>query len=163
MITALKGLHIAALIVWCAGLFALPLLLGRHDPGLSQAPYARLRQLTDASYRLVMTPAAVIAIAAGTALVFARGVYEPWMAAKLAAVGLLVCLHAWQGLAVVKMGEYAGQRSTPNAALLIVLSIGVMSIVLLLVLAKPAPPPGLLPQWLLRPLYRSLPIEATPS
>ena len=33
----LKALHIAALVIWCAGLFALPLMLARHDPALGQA------------------------------------------------------------------------------------------------------------------------------
>jgi protoporphyrinogen IX oxidase len=28
----LKAIHIAMLVVWCAGLFALPLMLARHDP-----------------------------------------------------------------------------------------------------------------------------------
>ena len=163
MITALKSLHIAALIVWCAGLFALPLLLTKHDPQHSQSSYARLRKLTDFSFRLVMTPAAVIAIAAGTALVFERAVYVPWMFAKLAAVGLLVALHAWQGVALARMGESAGQHRPPPATLLIVLSIGVMSAVLLLVLAKPTLPASVLPDWLMTPRYRSLPVSATPT
>lgn len=162
MITALKALHIAALVVWCAGLFALPLLLTKHDPQHSQSTYARLRQLTHYSYIAVLTPAAVIAIAAGTALIFLRAVYEPWLFAKLAAVGLLVCLHAWQGLAVIKMGESAGQHQPPGAALMIGLSVVLMSVVLLLVLAKPALPAGLLPDWLMLPRYRPLPVDETP-
>jgi uncharacterized membrane protein len=37
MVAALKALHLAALILWCAGLLALPLLLARHDPHQPQS------------------------------------------------------------------------------------------------------------------------------
>lgn len=163
MVTALKAAHLAALILWCAGLLALPLLLARHDPQHSQSTYTRLRLLTDASFRLVVTPAAVIAIAAGTALVFARGVYAPWMLAKLAVVGLLVGLHAWQGVSVTRMGETAGERPPPGAALPIALAIGLISAVLLLALAKPPVSAERLPGWLNEPRHRALPVGEVPA
>lgn len=163
MVAALKALHLAALILWCAGLLALPLLLARHDPHQPQSTYTRLRLLTDASFRLVMTPAAVVAIAAGTALVFAREVYQPWMLAKLAVVGLLVCLHAWQGVLVTKMGETAGQHPSPGTVRPISLAIGLMSVVLLLVLGKPEFAADRLPDWLNEPRYRALPMLEVPA
>lgn len=163
MLTALKALHIAALIVWCSGLFALPLLLSRHAPQQTQAHFARLRKLTDANYRFVMTPAAVLAIAAGTALVFLRSVYEPWMLAKLVVVGLLVCLHTWQGWAVARMGETAGQARPPAVALMIGVTVGLIGAVLLLVLGKPPLPVDLLPDWLMAPRYRPLPVDEPPG
>lgn len=163
MITALKALHVAALILWCAGLFAMPLLLARHDPQHAQLTYARLRRLTDASFRLVMTPAAVIAIAAGTALVFARSVYEPWMLAKLLVVGLMVSLHAWQGVQVTRMGETGGQHPPPGAALPLLLALGLSAVVLLLVLAKPGFEARQLPAWVTEPRYRALPLGDVPA
>lgn len=162
MITALKALHIVALVVWCAGLFALPLMLTKHDPQHSQTAYARLRELSQFAYTALLTPAAVIAIAAGTALIFMRGVFEPWMFAKLAAVGLLVCLHAWQGSSLIKMGETVGQHRPPRARLMIVLAIPIMAIALVLVLAKPSFSTAHFPDWLTAPRDRQLPVDETP-
>ena len=163
VVTALKAVHLAALILWCAGLLALPLLLARHDPQQSQSAYARLRLLTDASFRLLMTPAAVVAIVAGAALVFAREVYAPWMLAKLAAVGLLVALHAWLGVAVTRMGESAGQHPAPGAAWPVGMAMALISVVLLLVLGKPALTADRLPGWLNEPRYRALPVGDVPA
>lgn len=163
MLTALKAMHIAALLLWCSGLFALPLMLSKHEPQQTQSHFARLRKLTDYNYRFVMTPAAVIAIAAGTALVFVRSVYEPWMFAKMAAVGLLVCLHTWQGWAVMRMGETAGQARPPGVLLMTGFTVCVIGAVLLLVLGKPPLPADLLPGWLMAPRYRPLPVEEPPG
>jgi putative membrane protein len=163
MVLALKALHVAALIVWCAGLLALALLLTVHDPQHEQSIYARLRRLTHYTYTLLVTPAAVLAIVAGTALLFARAVFEPWMFAKLAVVGVLVALHAWLGLAVSKMGETAGQYEPPSARLALGVALPAMAAALLLVLAKSPLPAGLLPDALEAPRYRSLPLDATPT
>ena len=161
ILSIVKGLHIAALILWCAGLVALPLMLGKHRLDEGQADYARLRLLTHDSYTMIVTPAAVIAIAAGTALIYLRGVFEPWMFAKLVAVGLLVCLHALVGHTVLLMSERRGQYTPPAPLPLIIGSIATMTVVLLLVLAKPVVP-DIAPAWLKTPQHRQLPVEETP-
>ncbi len=157
-----KALHLAALILWCAGLFALPLALSKHSLDESQADYARLRRITHYSYTRIVTPAAVIAILAGTALIFLRGVFVPWMFAKLVAVGLLVALHAFVGHVVVLMSERRGEYAPATSKPLIAVTIVVMTVVLLLVLGKPVVP-DLTPAWLDEPLNRHLPVEATPT
>ncbi|MBN2973116.1 CopD family protein [Roseomonas aeriglobus] len=161
ILSIVKGLHIAALILWCAGLIALPLVLAKHRRGEAQTTYARLRLLTHDSYTMIVTPAAVIAIAAGTALIYLRGAFAPWMFAKLVAVGLLVCLHALVGHTVVLMSERRGDYAPPPAAPLVVGSIATMVVVLLLVLAKPIVP-DIAPAWLKAPQNRQLPVEETP-
>jgi hypothetical protein len=110
-----------------------------------------------------MTPAAVIAIAAGTALLFAREVFEPWMLAKLTVVGAMVSLHAWQGVQVTRMGETGGQHPPPRAALPLLLALGLPALVLLLVLAKPMLEARQLPVWLTEPRYRGLPLGDVPA
>ena len=162
MITALKSLHIAALIIWCAGILALPLMLARHDPQQSQARYARLREITQFTYTAVLTPAAVMAVAAGTALIFLRHVFEPWMYLKLAAVALLVCVHAWQGHVLTQMGESSGERQPPSALAMIMLATPIIATVLLLVLAKPDLEFEGFPAWLSEPRGRPLPVPETP-
>lgn len=162
ILTLVKSLHIAALILWCAGLFALPLVLAKHDADEEQADYTRLRRITHHGYTRIVTPAAVVAIAAGTALIFLRGAFVPWMFAKLVAVGLLVSLHALIGHTVVLMSERRGEYQPPTPTPLIVVTIATMTVVLLLVLAKPAAP-DVMPAWLKAPMDRHLPLEATPT
>jgi len=162
ILTLVKALHIAALILWCAGLVALPLVLSRHDADEEQADYARLRRISHHGYTRIVTPAAIIAIAAGTALIFLRGAFVPWMFAKLVAVGLLVTLHALIGHTVVLMSERRGEYAPPTPVPLIGAMLGTMTAVLLLVLAKPVMP-DLIPAWLEAPQNRHLPLEATPT
>ncbi|MDQ0836535.1 CopD family protein [Sphingomonas faeni] len=162
ILTLVKALHIAALILWCAGLFALPLVLAKHDEGEAQADYARLRRITHYGYIRIVTPAAVIAIAAGTALIFLRGAFVPWMFAKLVAVGLLVALHAVIGHTVVQMSERRGEYVPPSAVPLLGATMAIMIAVLLLVLGKPVMP-DLTPRWLDAPQHHQLPLGATPT
>jgi putative membrane protein len=165
MITAVKFLHIAALAIWCAGLVGLPLVLAKHDADHEQLEYSRLRVLTHRAYTSIFTPAAVIAITMGTALVFMRGVFVPWMFAKLVGVGVLVLLHAWIGHITVTVGERQGNYDPPRALPLLTLSITASAVIaiLLLVLGKPQLSEGLVPDWLLRPLYQPLPVAEVPS
>ncbi len=161
ILTWVKGLHVAALILWCAGLFALPLALSKHEIDESQADYARLRRITHYSYIRIVTPAAVIAIAAGTALLYLRQVFVPWMFAKLVAVGLLVALHAWVGHVVLLMSERRGSYAPSSPVPLIAAATATMAAVLLLVLGKPAVADWA-PGWLAHPQNRQLPVDETP-
>lgn len=162
MIAAAKFLHIAALSIWCAGLIALPLLLARHDPGDRQHDFSRLRFVTHYAYTRVVTPAAVLAIAIGTALIFLRDVFTPWMFAKLVAVGMLVLLHAWIGHVTLRVGEEQGDYDTPAAAPLVGASLAVMAIILVLVLGKPLLGDNLIPEWLRQSQDQPLPVDEVP-
>ncbi|MBS7813790.1 CopD family protein [Roseococcus pinisoli] len=162
MIAALKFFHIAALSIWCAGLVGLPLLLARHHPADDQAEFARTRLVTNHAYVRVVTPAAVIAIALGTALVFMRGVFVPWMFAKLVLVGLLVLIHAWIGHITLKFGEEQGHYRPPPAGLLVGMSLLAMLAILILVLGKPFLAEGILPDWLLGTQGQPLPLREVP-
>ena len=163
MIAFVKFLHIAALAIWCAGLIGLPLLLAKHDSREEQQDYSRLRILTHQAYISVVTPAAVIAIALGTALIFMRGVFEPWMFAKLVLVGMLVLAHAWIGHVTLKVGEEHGFYDPPAAWPLVAISMTVMLTVLALVLGKPLLGEDLAPDWLKEPQGHPLPVDEVPS
>ena len=99
----LKAVHVTGLVLWCAGLFALPLMLARHDSSISQHDYARVRNATHYGFTVLVTPAAVTAIASGTLLVFLRDVFVTWMFFKLVLVALLVTFHAWIGHTLVNI------------------------------------------------------------
>lgn len=164
MIAAIKFLHIAALAIWCAGVIALPLLLAKHDADDEQMDYARLRMLTHRAYTFIVTPAAVITIAAGTVLIFMRQVFTPWMFAKLVGVGALVLLHAWIGHITLIVGERQGAYAPPRLwgpAALFGAFIAIAAI-LILVLAKPPIDGSLAPDWLTAPRDQPLPVDEVP-
>lgn len=151
MIAIIKTLHIAALVVWCAGLLTLPVLLGLHrhitadvSTGAAnpmrhqlQHNYTRFRQLTHFTYTALVTPAAIIAIAAGTALIFGAKVFEVWLLAKLAFVAGMVLAHAWLGHLIVQSSEREVHWRMPWPAVAWLVAVPCMLGVLWLVLAKP--------------------------
>ena len=167
MIALFKALHIIGLVVWCAGLIALPIIIqayGRTANVRTQAGYSEFRLLTHRGYVELVTPAAVIAVGAGTALIFLEGVREPWMMAKLAAVAGMAICHAWIGHMVSMTGEHNGAYRLPTPVPVLFGAVGLMGVVLWLVLAKPdlAPLTTYLPVWLLQPLGRELPSSLVP-
>jgi len=158
----LKAIHIAALLIWCAGLFALPLMLARHHPTIEQADYSRVRLACHYGYTGIVTPAALFAIAVGILLIFLREVFVPWMFAKLFFVALLVGFHAWVGRTIVAVAETEGDYQTPAPLLpLLLLTVPVVAI-LFLVLAKPELGEVPLPHWLMEPRGHQLPFDVPP-
>ncbi|WP_069300433.1 CopD family protein [Neptunicoccus sediminis] len=154
-----KVVHIAALLTWCGGLLALPMMLARHDPSVLAVDYRRIRHATHNVYTLVVTPAAVAAVIAGTWLIFLRGVFVPWFFAKLLFVVLLVVAHVWIGHIVVKVAELPEHHKPPHPVLpLVAVSVPVVAI-LILVLAKPVFDGIGFPDWLLEPRGGQLPFE----
>lgn len=162
MIVAFKTLHLATLLIWCAGLLALPLTLRWHDPEHGPDTQDRLLQITRSTYIWLATPAAVIAIGSGTGLMFAREVFVPWMFAKLVVVAVMVVVHVRVGLAVEKLKETPDQAPAPRAVWLALAAAAAISSVLLLVLGKPVPPADLAPDWLATPRDQPLPIAEPP-
>lgn len=165
MIAILKALHIGSLVLWCAALIALPLLLGLYrkvtdtsSPALVQENYTQFRRLTHLSYTRIATPAAVIAISAGTALIFAATVFEIWLLLKLACVAGMVLVHVWLGHMLVQSGERGLFWRMPRPAAALLVAVPCMLGVLWLVLAKPdlSDLAHALPVWLIEPRGISL-------
>ncbi|MFV3077073.1 CopD family protein [Niveispirillum fermenti] len=158
MIAAVKFLHIAGLLSWCAALITLPVLLHVHGRARGAREFVEFRLITHIGYAYIATPAALVAIAAGTVLMFLAETFAPWFLAKLAFVAGMVLIHAWFGHLIQRSGEerraHRGKR--PLAGLFIVLPL--ILAVLFLVLAKPDLD-GLrksMPGWLLVPQGGSL-------
>ena len=155
-----KALHLATLIVWCAGLFALPLTLALHDPAASQADYTRIRHITHFGYVYAITPAALVAIGSGTALIFLREVYVPWLFAKLVFVAILVGFHGWIGGVLARVTETEGTHIPPRPLLPLMLLLVPILTILVLVLAKPDLDKIAMPDWLMEPQGGQLPFAA---
>lgn len=167
MIAALKAAHIAALSLWCAGLIALPIVLhsyGRREEVRTQAGFSEFRLLIHAAYTRIVTPAAIIAISAGTALIFAAGLTDTWLMAKLIAVVGMVLVHAWLGHLAVQASEGRGSYQMPPALLILPAALLCMGAVLYLVLAKPdlGPLIDALPDSFRTPQDRSIPSALVP-
>jgi protoporphyrinogen IX oxidase len=159
LVPHLKALHIAGLLVWCAGLFALPSMLAWHDRAIGQADFRRIRRATHYAYTLAVTPAAVTAVIAGTWLILIREVYEPWLYLKLFFVALLVALHGWVGHIVVAVAETAGSHRPPSPTLPTVMLLLIVLAILFLVLGKPDLGQVTLPAWLTEPRGRQFPFD----
>lgn len=154
-----KALHIAALVLWCAGLLAMPVMLTRHDATISQADYRRIRRSTHVTYTMVVTPAAVLAVIAGTWLIFMREVFVPWLYAKLFFVAALVLAHAWIGHILANVAETGGKHHPPAPYLPLAVLLTPMLAVLALVLGKPELGWIEFPTWLTEPRGGQLPFD----
>lgn len=155
----LKALHLGFVALWAAGLFALPQMLARHDRNLLNSEFTQIRRATHYAYIWAVTPAAVLAIATGAALIFVREVFTVWLFAKLVLVAGLVAVHAWIGHTITSVAETEGRHEPPDAIvpglILIVLILGI----LVLVLTKPELQELPMPAWLQVPLDRPLPFD----
>lgn len=154
-----KALHIVALVLWCAGLLAMPLMLSEHDPADSTADYTRIRKATHLTYTMAVTPAAVIAVIAGTWLIFLREVFVPWLYLKLFFVMLLVLAHAWIGHILVAAAERSEAHRPPSALLPVAAVLIPVAAILFLVLGKPELGRIELPGWMTEPRGNQLPFE----
>jgi uncharacterized membrane protein len=155
----LKVVHIAALLMWCGGLLALPLMLAGTGPAVTAEHYLLIRRATHVTYTICVTPAAVITVIAGTWLIFLREAFVPWLFAKLAFVALLVMVHAWIGHILAKTGEEPGKDNPPHPLLPVTAVLLPVTVILTLVLAKPAFDWIEFPGWLLEPRGGQLPFE----
>ena len=161
MVAGLKFLHIAAMVAWCAAMIALPLMLWlyggiwrrRAGSEQTQARYAEFRLITHYGYIGFATPAAIIAIAAGTGLIFADQVFDLWFVAKLALAEGMSLVHAWIGHLILSSAEQRGLHDLPSPVWALALGIPLMAGVLWLVLAKPdlAWTADLMPEFMLAP------------
>ena len=159
LIPHMKALHLGFLAVWVAGLIALPQMLARHDRAIVQGEFAQIRLATHYGYVWLITPAAILAIGSGVALIFMRDVFTVWIMAKLVLVAGLVAVHAWVGHTIVAVAETEGQHEPPEPLFSTIIIAGLVIGILSLVLAKPDLEQLPMPSWLLAPLGRQLPFD----
>lgn len=127
---ALTLLHVSAMSVWLAGLFFLPRLCLAQARG-PQAEQERMAGLAARLYRGVMTPAAILTVAFGLALI-GWGFEGAWLPAKLLLVAATVLLHVYQGSLLARPGDVVRHRPLLYrllgwAPLLLVLAIAALA------------------------------------
>ena len=107
----------------------------------------------------MVTPAAVIAVIAGTWLIFLRETFMPWLYVKLFFVVMLVCGHAWIGHILVTVAESSGRQRAPAPYLPLVVLLTPMLAILFFVLGKPDRGSIQLPDWISEPRGGQLPFD----
>ncbi len=151
-VVALKALHILALAIWSGALLAIPTLFHqRNYTGEDHDARHELNRLTRRLFIGLASPAATVAVGTGTALVFAAGVFTPWMFIKLAVVGALVGLHVRAGFVLLHLFRRGGRYARWRQLAATTATTGVVAAILLLVLTKPRLSLDGLPRWLVEP------------
>ncbi|MVW78278.1 hypothetical protein GOQ28_04995 [Bordetella sp. 02P26C-1] len=131
-------LHVAALTVWSAALLYLPVVFSMNR-GLQRSAAVRLRVMTRLAFIALASPAAVLAIVTGSALVYITHATGIWLAAKLLLVALMAAFHVYCGRTLTVLGHEGSDKKRRRSVGLWVLGVPVLLIsgVLWLVLAKP--------------------------
>lgn len=136
----LKTLHLAMIAIWSAGLICLPGLYVQRAHVPDEASLHRLQALVRFLYVAVASPAAFLAIASGTALIFMRQPFEPWFSLKLAFVGGLVTIHILTGLVIIRLFEEGNLYPVWRFLTVTALTVATVGAILIVVLAKPELP-----------------------
>lgn len=134
----LKSLHIAFLLTWCAGLFYLPGVFACHRHARDRSAMLRLNVMSRMVFVWIASPAAVLAIVTGTALVVMTDAPTgPWLPLKLTAVAGMVFFHLYCGHIVERLDTSPSLRGLRLRLLLLVAPGVLVPLVFWLVMAKP--------------------------
>ena len=133
----LKFVHLAAIAIWSGGLFVLPFLFQQRQGLVAGPDFDRLHRLARFVYVEATSPAAFVAIASGTALIFAQATFEEWFSLKMLFVGALVMLHVVAGLVLLHLFAPEGHFGRFSSAALTSAYVVVVTAIIWIVLAKP--------------------------
>ena len=132
-------IHIGAVLFWCGGLLYLPALIASTSAGRAEMVESTKRHDSMARFVFthITTPAALLAIVAGSVVFLLNQTTEGWLVAKLTLVVGLTLAHALVGLLVMRAEDDDGKPVLPWCwALAIAMSVLMVAIVWI-VLAKP--------------------------
>lgn len=130
-------LHISAVVCWCGSLLYLPALIA--GVAAQSTIIERERHLVVAImvFSRLATPAALIAIASGTAIFIRGDITDVWLIFKLTLVSILVLCHALGGWLMLRT-QNAPHKNV--AALCVLLGIAIVALIpaiVWIVLTKP--------------------------
>ncbi len=134
----IKFVHLSALLAWCAGLLALPSLFALYPVVSGRVDRRRVWAATRFTYVAIASPAAVVAVISGTALIHPTGSYGNWMLAKLTLVAAMVFFHCACGKFILMLQEKPRRWAPVVHRLLVVVPALLIPGVLWLVLAQPS-------------------------
>jgi uncharacterized membrane protein len=135
--TLLKFVHIATISIWSAGLVVLPYLFWQRRLLAAGSELDRLHRITRFVFVAMASPAAVVAIGTGTALIFTQGTFREWFTLKMVLVGMMVMLHVVAGLVAMRVFSPEGRFGARSTTLLTGLYLTLIVAIVWVVLAKP--------------------------
>ena len=109
-----KAIHIMFVVFWFAGIFYLPRLFVYHAMSTDSISIERFKLMERRLYRGIMTPSAVVALAAGLVLLLSSwDIYSRagWLHAKLVLVIALVGYHIYCGHVVSAFARDENRKS----------------------------------------------------
>jgi putative membrane protein len=131
------SIHIVFLLLWSATLLYFPrLLVLEADVDEVEARH-RAVLMQHALYAYVMTPSALLAVAAGGWLIFEKGFVGGWLPVKLGLVLLMVFFHAYCGILMLEFRLQEVRRHIVFYQLLPLMPAVLITVVVTLVVAKP--------------------------
>jgi protoporphyrinogen IX oxidase len=145
MIVWLKFVHVAAISIWCAGLICLPGLYLQRAHVADRDSLHHLQRFVRFCYIVLISPAAFVAVATGTALIFVSQTFDLWFTAKLVFIGVLVGIHIVTGLVIVRLFDKGEVYPVWRFVAVTVLTVLTTLAILFFVLGKPALDLGMLP------------------
>lgn len=138
-------LHIITLLVWAGAVLYVPILIASAVRG--SAGFAQLPDGLGSMARLVFThiasPAAIVAIVAGTLVFVINETFTFWLLLKLTIVTLMVGFHASLGLLITRLEREEMKGLMVASWLLFLLLASCIVAIIWVVLAKPAVPEAL--------------------
>lgn len=138
----LKILHLFGVIAWFAGLFYLPRLFVYHADAEDRASRERFVIMEQRLLKIIMLPAALIAIGFGFAMwVFhptpAAYLTEGWFLAKLALVAALAAFHIWCGSMAIKFASDINPQTSKTFRIMNEVPTLILLLVLVCAIARP--------------------------
>jgi len=135
-------IHIAALLVWVGAVLYIPVLIAseaRQPEQFSKLPNG-MNSVARLIFSYIASPAAIVAIIAGTLVFVIADIVSFWLMVKLTIVAVMVCLHASLGLLITRLERGDIQRLR-TFSILLFSALGVCAMCIIwLVLAKPDTP-----------------------
>ncbi|CAD6533022.1 CopD family protein [Paraburkholderia metrosideri] len=137
MTILLKFIHLAAIALWSGGLIVLPFLFWQRRALTTGPELDRLHRITRLVYVELTSPAAFVAIASGTALIFLQATFVEWFSLKMVLVGIMAMLHVVAGLVMLNLFLPNGHFSRLSGIALMSAYLVVIVAIIWIVLAKP--------------------------
>lgn len=131
--------HIAAMLIWTASLLYLPTLIigGVTDKTLVYEPQDRFDSIPRFMFTRIATPAALVAIIAGTWVFIVDRTVDTWLIAKLTLVAALAVCHTLVGLMLLRAEKGDAKPVVLWCRVLMVVIALLIGTIFYIVLAKP--------------------------
>lgn len=137
IIAFLKFVHITTIAIWAAGLISLPGLYVQRAHVKDKEALYRLQMIVRYAYVAIISPAAFVAVASGTALIFGQQTFAGWFSIKLLFVGLLAILHVLTGLIIIRLFKEGETYPVWRFVAATIVTTAVVGAIVFVALAKP--------------------------